>query len=195
VKNHEAGGPSHALAAGAGSLIIGVTLPVLLTCWHTWPGGPGMVSMMGDVDLQQYRDGGIGQFLWLSAVLQVTALILCGPGAVILAAVIYANFREMYEHDDKVQSRQTPPFISMMLVGTVAAFLNLPAYASAEFVQPARMIILFIVAGATCGLWIGWQAWRATHPEERWLPKFSLATLLLLAIAWGGLMLIFAPER
>lgn len=86
-----------------------------------------------------------------------------------------------------------------MWAGALLAFANLPGYFVAGILkqQPwwgLKMALLFAVAGASSGMWIAWQAYRAVHPEKRFWPQYSLATLLIVVIAWGALMGVFAPQ-
>jgi hypothetical protein len=86
-----------------------------------------------------------------------------------------------------------PNFRRAAVIGAAIAFLNFPGYLAVAIVHPPRVALLFLVAGATCGLWVGWHAWRATHLDAPRWPRFSLKTLWLLAMAWGALLVIFAP--
>mgnify|MGYP001616675931 CR=1 FL=1 len=84
-----------------------------------------------------------------------------------------------------------------MFVGSVIAFLNLPAHLSAVLFEwdssldLLRYILLFIVSGASCGAWIGWQAYRAENPQAGFFPPCSLKTLLGVVLAWGALLALF----
>jgi hypothetical protein len=80
-----------------------------------------------------------------------------------------------------------------MVLGVACAFLNLPGYAAGMYVGLPRLLALFVVAGATCGLWIAWQAYRNIHPEAGCFPQYRLSTLLMLVIAWGVVLALFTP--
>ena len=104
------------------------------------------------------------------------------------------------------------------LIGAGFSFLNLPVYFCAGYVaiiemgmhrmdrvvmgflgqEPleyfSRAFVLFTFTGATCGAWVGWQAYKERHPKCGFFPRFSLRTLVLLAMGWGMLLALFMPE-
>lgn len=179
-----------------GSIVIGVTLPTLLVCMNcgrrgVFPGLPG--------------DGSEGPPVppsWEKLIidwtgLQAAALMFCGPGAAILAWWLFLA-AEKASHPDEGASAQKI-IKREMIFGAIAAFVNLPGLGAGLILPYDRLVwvrlpLLFIVAGASSGAWIGWQAWRSAHPEERLIPRFSLGTLLLVLVAWGALLAVFAPK-
>jgi hypothetical protein len=83
--------------------------------------------------------------------------------------------------------------------GAALNFVNLPLYSvisllNGDELLAVRVIILFAVSGSLWGTWIGWHAWKAWHPEEHFFPRFSLRTLILVVLLWGGVMLMFQPR-
>ncbi len=123
------------------------------------------------------------------------AIILCGPGAVVLSVVLLRNLAHL-----TWGWTQRKTLAAGVLSGIWLAFMNVPGYFVVEILRgdtdvSARIALLFIVAGASCGLWIGWLAWKAWHPGERFFPRFSLRTLVLLVLLWGGAMLAFQPRK
>jgi thioredoxin 1 len=178
------------LMACLGALVIGVTLPVLLVSWHTWPRGPfaefnaNLNENTGPVPALSF-----GEFAHDCVGLQITATIFCGPGAMILALLMYLYLRNSFPAD--AEARRMKVGIAL---GATLAFFNFPGYlAGALFHSWLRLIALFIVAGATSGSWIAWQAHRARNDQAGILPRYTLKTLLVIVVVWGGLMAVFAP--
>ena len=89
------------------------------------------------------------------------------------------------------------------LWGMGLAFLNFPGLCVLEFlydehepiVSVLRVALLYVVAGSTCGMWIGWQAWRGFRPSEGFLPRFTLRTMLMIVMLWGTVLVAFQPDR
>ena len=86
------------------------------------------------------------------------------------------------------------------LGGTVLSFLNVTAYLGAEYfywdTYPyIRMGLLFAVIGASSGFIVASGAWWLAYPAEKIIPRFTLRTLLVLVLIFGGLMLAFQPIR
>ena len=79
--------------------------------------------------------------------------------------ILFALLQPLYTSELK-----EPRFRSAAALGMGLSFLNLPGYLVATFVPLFHTFVLFLVSGATCGLWVGWQVWRSTHPEAGWLP-------------------------
>lgn len=171
----------HYLLAAIGSILIGVTLPALLTALRLCL-------------LNKYA----GERLQNFALLQAAAFFGCSPGAVILSMLLMA-FLTMKAN--KWTAKRS--IVTGGLCGIGVAFLNLPGYGAFMFLWEddspagsiARVVLLFIVAGITCGMWIGWQAWRGFRPTEGFLPRFSLRTLLLVVMMWGTVLVAFQPDR
>lgn len=164
--------------AALGSILIAVTLPVLLValrvCIHPQRSGEDAVAML--------------------LAMVAGAAFLCSPLTIILSSVLLMMLAQSKEVRTMKQTIQAGA-----IRGVGMAFLNLPGYFSAAFMirddsfAVLRMILLFIVAGSSCGVWIGWQAWRVRNPGERFFPRFTLQTLLLFVFLWGGVMLAFQP--
>ena len=174
-----------------GAVVIGVTLPTILVCWNCGQRGP--LNGLSEVPWlnRPWQDVAAD---WVG--LQVVATIFCGPGAVILGLLLYSSCKKRCVSESKTL-RET--IVYGMWVGGLAAFLNFPGYFSGGLIRGNGRVLflvplLFAVAGASCGAWIGWQAWRALHPEERFWPRFSLGTLMIAVFAWGLLLAVFAPK-
>lgn len=170
------------LSAALGSVIVGVTLPVLMVCYH---------NANSNINIHGYMQVAI-----IIAYLEIAATIVCGPGAVLLSVLllIYMSRRR----DQYADSHQL--VTASMWRGAVISFLNFPGLLAMGLVGPedsampvVRIIAMFLVAGASSGAWVGWQVYRQSHPDTPLLPRYRLSTLLLLVIAWGALMGIFAP--
>ncbi|MEI6233976.1 MAG: hypothetical protein WCT04_13045 [Planctomycetota bacterium] len=83
--------------------------------------------------------------------------------------------------------------------GAFMNFFNLPLYFALYYLKDEpwygiRMVLLIVISGALNGLWIGWHAWRAWHPEEHFFPRFSLQTLMIAVFIWGAIMVVFQPR-
>ena len=181
--------PSHAIAAVFGAVVLGVLVPCALAAMQIeFP-----VHGDGDVDTTVTS---IDRYLQNAVILSFFAGFFCGPGAVILAAVIMIWLRRKLRNEACAQSgliRQA------CLMGIVAAFLNLPGYMCGgilphDHLREIRVVTLFVVTGATCGAWIGWQAWRERDPKAGFIPRFSLRLLILLTLGWGILLALFIPR-
>ena len=165
--------------AALGSIVLGVTLPVFLVGLHIY------------IKPQPGANNPFEDFFWMSA----AACVLCSPPAVILSSVLLLLLAQSKEERTLQQTVKAGA-----LRGSAMAFLNLPGYFSVFMMKDdalalPRMMLLFVVAGSSCGVWIAWQAWRARNPGERTLPRFSLQTLLLIVFLWAGVMVAFQPER
>ncbi|HYG76905.1 MAG TPA: hypothetical protein VEK08_18010 [Planctomycetota bacterium] len=182
------------LLACLGTLGFGITAPVLLACFY--------VSFDIDQGMRGYADDArhmsLGLALQQFISLELTALFLCGPGAVILCLIVYAILRA-----DPAAAQETPDEILLRgrWVGAVIAFANLPGYLSGFVLgwerplTELRVALLFIVAGVVSGSWIAWQAWRASHPNAPFMPRYSLTTLLGCLLALGAVLTVFAPAK
>lgn len=175
--------------AWVGAVLIGVILPTLLVCWNCGSAGPQIHSPPAASLVELIAS-------WVR--LTFFAVMGCGPGAAILATVLYRNLKR---GANEAETKLREVVDRGMFLGALMAFLNVPGYlcgAVLPRMNPGvlllKMAALFVVAGASAGAWIGWQAWRATHPKEPFWPRYSLLTLLIVVIAWGALMGLFAPK-
>ena len=168
------------IKAVVGSVFIGVTLPsilVIMRCIHQPQYTHGLYSEIGP----------IGTF--------AAALFGCGPGAVLLSCVLLST---LSNRKDELTLRET--FKAGAVSGIKFAFLNVPGYLVFTILVDdnfaiVRVLMLFVVAGATCGMWIAWQAWSGWYAETRILPRFTLSTLMVFVFAWGAVMLLFQPAQ
>ena len=171
-------GFKHYAACALGAVFIGVTLPSILVALR--------VSGGGNADA--------GQRLLRLLAIEATATIGCGPGAVVLSLSLFA----MLLPGMRTRSlRQATVYGA--LSGIVVAFLNLPGYLVFFYLEgdahaAERVGVLFVVAGSSCGMWVAWQAWRACRPNEGFLPRFTLRTVMLVVLLWGSAMLAFQPD-
>jgi hypothetical protein len=86
-------------------------------------------------------------------------------------------------------------------LGLMLTYLNFPAYfwilnpeKNTPFRSSLEIFLMLGSTGALSGAWIAWQAWRSVHEEERFWPRFSLRTLVIVMIAWGAVLAAFAPK-
>ncbi len=191
---------AYGLLACAGSVVIGVTLPVLLVAWYVQ--FRSLDSLMSAEVLVKPTLPGIQLILTNLYYLEGTALILCGPPAFALAGGLYLWQRDMAEdrctNFHKFQLKGAA-------IGAALALLNIPGWYAASLLEAGTFSeqrhwvlpmlgVLFAVAGSSCGLWITWQAWRYHHPECGVIPRYSLKTMMVLIFMWGGLMALFKPH-
>ena len=178
-----------AIYALAGALIIGVLLPCVFTWWHTH----GLYLGFKDVD-----NPAKAPELGLEPLLHLLLLagLFCGPGALILGLILMAFQRQ---DAARLEDDEGNFIWRGAWAGVGLAYLNFPGYFSVFLFERGieaaafRTGTLFFVTGATCGAWISWQAYKESHPERGFLPRFSLRTLLLLTFGWGGLLWLFMP--
>ncbi len=180
---------SHALL---GAFLLGVIVPCLLTVLQANPaefGGSGMNHHHVNTTFFSSRSN-------MLAGLLIFAGVFCGPGALLLAAIIMWELRRAIQAE-----RRTHDFWIRRgcLWGALSAFLNVPGYMAVAFLREdgfsvLRLIALFAVSGATCGAWIGWQAWQEVDLDTPFIPRFSLRMLILLSMGWGGLLWLFLPR-
>lgn len=182
-----------------GSLTVGIFAPVFLACLYS----QGQPEEMGDhfnhpsfesrVEDSPPFQKVLREFMQL----QFGATLFCGPGAFILTLILYSILKGTSQSclaaGELIQRG--------VFWGIVLAFANIPGYLCGFVIgwqQPLaelRIGLLFASAGAVSGAWIGWQAWRALHPEAGFFPQFSLKTLLTVTLCLGALLAIFAPAR
>jgi len=181
------------LTAAGGAVLLGVTVPVLLACFHTsfdWQKSsrPGFVGGGPLLAVQQ--------FLWLEAI----ALFWCGPGALILSLILYSILKN---NNVGMTTAESPDGILRRgrWTGVVLAFVNLPGYLSGFVLgwekpfTEVRVALLFITAGGIAGSWIGWQAYRFHHLEAGVMLRYSLTTLMICVFVFGALLTVFAPGK
>ncbi len=169
------------LMAALGSVLIGVTLPCALVGLRT----------LGNIQIQNGPDHHHFDFVDMV----VVAIIFCSPGAIVFSLLLLAILERQAANWSLRRS-----MVEGAIFGIMMAFANVPGYFAIVLLQGdtfvyARVMLLFVVAGASCGIWIAWQAWRKTHPQERFLPRFSLRTIMLLVLLWGAVMLVFQPQQ
>ena len=84
--------------------------------------------------------------------------------------------------------------------GIMFGWLNFPALqyiprtTSYERVSMFQIVALYVIAGASCGIWIGWLSWLAKRRERGPSLQFSLRTLLIAALAFGAVLCLFRPN-
>lgn len=133
------------------------------------------------------------QILFQFATLCAVATFLCGPGAAVLAFLVFGYLKRF-----QLRNRVEPARLIWrgMGVGMAVSILNLPGFLAGLVLHSFSLtFLLFAVAGANCGAWIAWQAYRATEPAARFFPRFTLATLLALVFGWGVILALFMPQR
>ncbi|MEI6233977.1 MAG: hypothetical protein WCT04_13050 [Planctomycetota bacterium] len=162
-----------------GSIIMGAIMPSLLV----------ILRLQGSPLLKRET------IYFLPLFVVVSATIGCTPGAVVLSLLLF--FR-LEKHSAQLTLRKL--VIKGVQDGAIMAFFNLPGYLALVFFWEenfavARLVLLFIVAGSSCGMWVAWHVWSAWRPGERYWPRFSLGTLMIVVLLWGAAMLAFQPER
>ena len=171
-----------------GSVLIGVTLPVLLCLWTL--SGEAMHPKGGakpDLSLDTIAGEAVG--------LELIAVMFCGPGAIILGLLLYWHLC----HKSKVMTEDELIHGSMWR-GALIAFLNLPGFFALILLNDSpqlaviRIISLFLVAGATSGMWVAWQVCRKNNPLCGFIPRYRLSTLMGVVFAWAVLLALFAPH-
>jgi len=175
-----------------GALMLGVGLPVLLVNisygMHSLYGGHGQQDPNGTV----WLGARLGEMLSL----MIIGSIFCSPGVVVLGSAVFS----ISLADARRGNSWREVLMGACVLGGLLSFLNLPGYLCLELlgndigVRVLKVIILFLVAGVAAGAWLARVAWRVVHPQERWIPAFSLTTLLGLVLVWGVIMAVFAPR-
>ena len=176
----------------AGSVFFGVTLPVLL-CVLNCSGesfednlGEKVSQSDGATNIVSIAKGIIG--------LEFTAILFCGPGAIILGLLLYSYLRL----ESKNMTEDALIHTSIWR-GAFLAFANIPGFLAIVLLGPPeglallRVGALYIVAGATSGMWVAWQVCRQNNPQCGFLPRYRLSTLMGIVIAWAALLAFFAP--
>ncbi len=186
--------------AAAGSVLVGVTIPVLLVCWHN----SKEVTDQLRLEIGQPAVSPLFDRLYALTSLEAIATMFCGPGAVVLSILLYTFTLKRLGHNSPAQPKREPESHELLWVcmwrGALISFLNFPGLLSFVLVgdngvmQFVRFFLLFVVAGATCGAWTGWQVYRHLNPTAPFFPRYRLSTLLGLVFAWAVLLAIFAPS-
>jgi hypothetical protein len=156
-----------------GVLVFGIIftgMPVLIGICVQLLAQPDAIRLEQIVDLQ---------------IISFVVLFALSPGALVLASSYYLFLRS-------IRSEGPNYYRWAALGGVLLSFLNIPAYFF-SFMVPSmwHTMVLFIVAGIMCGLWIAWQAHRFRHPDSPVLPRFSLRSLILAVVVWGALLSAF----
>ena len=178
-------------SALAGSILIGVIVPCFLS-WIATYGGESYTVVNGvAVDTTEFQWHFNELFM-----LMFLALLFCAPGAAILSSILYFIFRKIkaVELDSEGSAIKTG-----LIVGAFTSVLNFPGFFSYAVLERypqvgLRIGLLFVVTGATCGAWTAWQTYREAHPERKFLPRFTMMTLLVFALGWGVLLMVFMPK-
>lgn len=178
-------------SALAGSVLFGVIIPCFLT-WIALFGGANVSATNGLETVSQFQ-WNVVELLVLIAF----ALLFCSPGAMVLSSILFFIFRKL----KCVESESERELIQLGVIsGALVSVLNFPGFAALFFLEQyplawLRIVLLFVITGATCGAWTAWQAYREAHPERGFLPRFTMITLLILAISWGLLLMVFMPRE
>lgn len=172
-----------------GALVLGLGFPIILVLWNNGIVN-NLLAVLQDPSLYYSLD-------WERVdVMIFGAVVLCGPIAMFLALAVY---RDLYIQSRREDAKLGEVARRGVIAAVLLAFLNVPGYLVFLFLDANAVSIfikvpmLFIVAGASCGLWIAWQAWRETHKDAPFFPRYSLIWMLALMLCWAGLLAVFAP--
>lgn len=121
----------------------------------------------------------------------IYATMFVGPGAVVLSLVALTRLRKNVsaEFDMRAALR------SGGVTGAIFSFFNLPAFGLVALLHgpilqvSVAIIILFSVAGYSCGAWIAWCHYRTLNSNQPF--SFSLGTLLATCLGWSALAMLF----
>lgn len=178
--------------AMVGATVIGVSLPAILVSANC-----GTKSVFSSTaDCVPVVNMPVSKRVDETLRLAVMAFILCGPIAVLLGSIVIMMARS------NARSGYTLGMVMWraIVLGAFMSFANVPAWGVTWLIpatgleKDVKMFLLFVVAGSTAGAWIGWQAWRTEFPDTPLIPSFSLKVLMIVVIAWGGLLAIFYPR-
>lgn len=170
-----------------GSVVFGITLPVMMACLAS---GGTPVRPCHPPEFPPFSL--VVEQLFM---LEFIALLFCGPGAVILASILYVFVRDKYAP----HMEQKQLLAKGMVGGAMLAFANVPGYLSGAMLgwerplTEIRVALLFISAGVVSGSWIAWQAYRMHHAEAGFFPQYSLKTLVLVMLSLGAVLAVFSP--
>lgn len=182
----------HALA---GVMAIGVLVPSLLIWCRT--GNIGITRFEGSLSSSGNQPVKLEWNLSDMGALTLGAAFMCGPGA--LVACVYGMGRLRLMRAIQHGSERVAMAKGGRL-GVFFAFLNLPAFFGAKFFRGEdewwwlRFAALLAITGASCGAWVGWQAYKEWHTERGMFPAFTLQTLLVLVILYGFLVGLYFPR-
>lgn len=178
-----------------GSVMLGALIPCVLVWVHfagnveqSEPIAEWMGNIFGRQSLHQ-------EWSFANLVLLMASSVMgCGSASFIIAFVLKRKILEAYGESVEMKVLE----VGSARMGAFAAFFNLPGYAVLTFfprepISIFRILLLFTVTGASCGLWIGWQTYRVYHPDLGVWPRFSLRTLMTLVFGWGILLALFSP--
>lgn len=177
----------------AGSIVLSVMLPTLLVCFSQ--GAKGVfIDPPRDPELILDKPWQVVASQWFNT--ELGAVLFCGPGAAVLGFLL---FRMCASGAEQPIARLIQCVGLGMFAGIFTNMLNLPCFVFAASMRNQerfvlKLALLYLVFGSMSGAWIGWQAWRATHPEERFWPRYSLGMLMIAVMAWGALLAVFAPR-
>lgn len=178
--------------AMVGATVIGVSLPAILVSVNC--GTKSVFSSTADCEpvVNMPMEARVRE----TARLIVAATFVCGPLALVLGSILLSYTRALSQSGTALAE----VIRTGMKLGIVASFLNVPAWGVRSLIPAVgaenwiKAILLFAVAGSSAGAWIGWQAWRTEFPGTPLIPSFSLKVLMIVVIAWGGLLAIFYPR-
>ena len=175
------------LPAIGGTVALGLALPILMLWWHFR--GTAAAFVRGGPP----EEWNIHAFFFLLG-------HAASVGSWIAAAFSIVLLRTLRRYTEVNRFGEDPVIIIGAGAGMLASLLGMPSYFAIRFPAPSaldevRFLFLLLATGATCGAWIGWQAYR-----ERWrargpLPRFSLLSLIVLTLCWGALVGLYAPEN
>ena len=167
----------------AGALVLALLIP------------SGLVGLR--LSAKVFAEGSISRWELLSMAVGGTL-----PAALVLAPVLLWRLRKfpgMQEKDEGFALALGAARGGLLAYANLLAYPLLQSLAKSKHLERHdgwdifRFLALFAVTGACCGSWIAWQAYRERHPQRGFLPRFSLRTLVILSLGWGGLLWLFRP--
>jgi magnesium-transporting ATPase (P-type) len=178
-----------------GVLSIGTVLPCVLTWIHR--SGNLHFALNFLADHPKLKPNHIDETWLIEDLISILFMGVCSSGLVGMALGLWLR-SELRRRAKANAWNERKIILAGAGSGIFVAFLDFPAYSCyacfhEESLAALLVVVLFAVTGATCGLWVGWQVYRSFHPELGIVPRFSLRTLILLALAWGVLLWLFKP--
>lgn len=167
------------LTGALGAQVLSLFLPCLLMWW----------TNAGALRVFSREHWSIGNMIALI----ITAVILCGPGTLVLGLILVTILRRRHEETGEVLKRRLVR--EGLLFGAVLAFLNVPAYLGFLHVGDPSFLPILGVGGGMAGAWIGWRVYGKLEPPQPFWPRFSLGTLMFFVLAWATLFFAYAPEE